>query len=73
VVADVVGNTPGNLVNTSGSLTSSAGDSGPASATLLVLPQQAIPTQNWWGLFLLGCLIASIALWLIRTTLKPAG
>jgi uncharacterized repeat protein (TIGR01451 family) len=64
--ADVVGATEGTYDITSGDLTSSIGNSGPASATLQVSLQQLIPTLDLWGLMILGCLIGLVALWRIR-------
>jgi uncharacterized repeat protein (TIGR01451 family) len=64
--ADVVAVTVGTYEITSGDLTSSIGNSGPASATLQVSGQQMIPTLDLWGLLILGCLIGLVALWRIR-------
>jgi uncharacterized repeat protein (TIGR01451 family) len=64
--ADVVADAVGTYDITSGDLTSSIGNSGPASATLQVGLQQMIPTLDLWGLLILGCLIGLVALWRIR-------
>ncbi len=60
VTVDVTSSTPGSHLNTSGDLTSSAGNSGPASDTLTVaLP---VPTLGLWWMLILGGSILLVAL-----------
>lgn len=60
ITVDVVTDAPGIYVNTTGDLTSSAGNSGPASATLQVTVP--VPTMGQWGLIILSlmCCILGI-------------
>jgi hypothetical protein len=72
VEVDVVGTAIGLLSNTTGSLTSSSGDSGAASASLTVNPPAAVtpvPSLNLIGLLLLTLLLASFAF----AHLKPSS
>lgn len=62
VIVDVVADLPGALLNVTGSLTSSLGDSGGAQATLVVsAPTPEIPTLSGWGLLLMLGSLAGIA------------
>ena len=59
-----VGKGPGTHVNTTNDLTSSSGNNGPATDTLVVSATLLdIPTLGVWGLMLLAGLLALVALW----------
>jgi hypothetical protein len=69
IEVDVTASQPGTLVNTTEDLTSSLGNSGPASAPLTVAAATSIleiPTLDRWALLLLALLLALPAAWILR-------
>jgi hypothetical protein len=66
VSADVTSNTPGTYVNTTGDLTSSAGNSGPTVATLTV-NAAPVPALGPVWLAVLASLLGVVAFWQLRT------
>lgn len=64
VTVEVVADTAGDIVNTSGDLTTAFGNSGPAQQTLNVsLNYAEVPALNTWGYLLLGGLLVLVAWW----------
>jgi hypothetical protein len=69
IEVDVTASQPGTLVNTTEDLTSSLGNSGPASAPLTVAAATSIleiPTLDRWALLLLALLLVVPAVWILR-------
>jgi hypothetical protein len=71
VEADIVGTADGIYDVSTGDLTSSLGNSGTATATVQIGAQMLIPTLSSLGMVLLSCLIALIAIFMLRNTIKP--
>lgn len=65
IQVDVTTRTPGQYLNASGDLTSSLGNSGGATATLVVEPG-GIPTLDRLGLLLLAIALVSVGYWRLR-------